>query len=81
MAEPCRRGAARIALRWPRTRTELESRLKTDARVAELCEAYDAACAAADYWRRSNAGVAPARAEEYRRLASATEQDILEALA
>jgi hypothetical protein len=48
--------------------------------LAELCEAYETACAAVEYWLRSKAEVAPARVEEYRALAAATEQDILEAL-
>ena len=81
MGDACRRGAARFALRWPKARTQLERRLKSDARLVELCEAYEAACAAAEYWLRSKADVARARVEEYRALAAATEQDILEALA
>jgi hypothetical protein len=72
-------GAARFALRWPKARTQLE-RLKGDARLAELCGAYGTACAAVEYWLRSSADVAPARVEEYRALAAATEQDILEVL-
>ena len=81
MVDACRRGAARVALRWPQTRRKLGSRLNSDTRLAELCEAYETACAAAEYWGRAKADIAAARAEEYRALADATEQDILEALA
>jgi hypothetical protein len=80
VSDACRRGAARFALRWPRLRPQLERRLKDDAPLAELCEAYETACAAAEYWLRSSADVAAARVDEYRTLASATEQDILEKL-
>jgi hypothetical protein len=80
VGDACRRGAARFALRWPRLRPQLERRLKDDAQLAELCEAYETACAAAEYWLRSTADVAPARVEEYRTLAAATEHDIFEAL-
>jgi hypothetical protein len=76
-----RRGVARVLLRWPEVRTKLGTRIESDARIGELCEAYEAACAAVEYWVRSEADVAPARAEEYRALAAATEQDILDALA
>lgn len=78
--DACRRGAARFALRWPKARTELDRRIGCDARLAELCEAYETACTAAEYWLRSKAAVAQARVEEYRTLAAATEQDILEKL-
>ncbi len=81
MVDACRRGAARVVLRWPEARSKLRERLESDARLAELCEAYETACAAADYWLRSKAGIASTRAEEYRALAVAMEQDILDALA
>jgi hypothetical protein len=81
VVDACRRGAARVVLRWPEIRTKLGARIESDSRLAELCEAYETACTAAEYWLRSKADVAPERAEEYRALAAATEQDILEALA
>ena len=81
MVDACHRGATRIVLRWPEVRSKLEVRIESDTRLAELCEAYETACAATEYWLRSKADIAAKRAEEYRALAAATEQDILEALA
>ena len=75
-----RRGIARLALRWPQRRSQLEQSLKKEPRLGELCEAYEVACVAVDYWLRSDAPVASARVEEYRALALATEQDILDTL-
>ena len=75
-----RPGAARFALRWPKNRAELQRRINSDVHLAELCEAYEAACVATEYWLRSREAAAAARAEEYRALAFATEQDILETL-
>jgi hypothetical protein len=75
-----RRGAARFALRWPKNRAELQRRINSDVHLGELCEAYEAACVATEYWLRSREAAAAARAEEYRALAFATEQDILETL-
>jgi hypothetical protein len=80
LSDACRRGAARLALRWPRIRAELGRRVKSDVGVAELCEAYEAAYVATEYWLHSQAQVAPARIEEYRMLVAATEREILEAL-
>ena len=80
MNDACRRGAARFALRWPKARTELDRRIGRDQRLAELCEAYETACTATEYWLRSKAPMAGARVDEYRTLAAATEQDILETL-
>jgi hypothetical protein len=72
-------GAARIALRWPGWRSDL--RPLRDAHLADLCEAYETACAAAELWLKSTAETAPARAEEYRRLAAEVANEILRALA
>jgi hypothetical protein len=80
MDDACRRGAARFALRRPGARSALERRIKKDPRIGELCEAYEMACSAVDYWLHSPAAEAAARADEYRALAMATEQDIIEAL-
>jgi hypothetical protein len=80
VADTIGRGAARFALRWPKARKALRSRLETDVRVAELCEAYEAACEAVEHWTRAGGEPNLARADEYRALAAATEQDILEVL-
>jgi hypothetical protein len=77
MEKAQRRGLARLMLRWPDRRAQLKAGFDADSRLAELCEAYEVACEAASYWARSPAAVAFERAEEYRSLASATEQDIL----
>ncbi len=80
MGDAFKRGAARFALRWPKARAALNQSLRTDVRVQELCEAYEAACVASEYWLHSKAPYGLARPEEYRALAAATEQDILGAL-
>lgn len=72
-----RRGLARLQLRWPARRQELALRAASDVRVGELCEAYETACAALDYWLHSAASIAPERVEEYRSLIIATEEDVL----
>lgn len=72
-----RRGLARLMLRWPEKRAQLKAGFDSDARLAELCEAYEVACEAASYWAKSPAPVSSERVEEYRLLANATEQDIL----
>lgn len=77
MEKAQRRGLARLMLRWPDRRAQLKAGFDRDARLAELCEAYEVACEAASYWAKSPAPVAFERLEEYRSLASATEQDIL----
>ena len=76
MADVRTRGLARLMLRWPGKRADLARKFREDARFGELCEAYEAACTAVDYWSRSDAAVAPARMAEYRALVSATEEDI-----
>jgi hypothetical protein len=80
MDDARRRGAARLSLRWPQVRISLRLRIKHDENFAELCEAYEIACNAAEYWLHSNSSAAAARVEEYQALAAATEQDILDVL-
>ncbi|MGO4405597.1 hypothetical protein AB4Z10_15205 [Bosea sp. RAF48] len=77
MEKAQRRGLARLMLRWPQNRTALKTRFDSDARFAELCEAYEVACDAASYWDKSSSPAALERAQEYRSLMTATEQDIL----
>ncbi|RDJ24262.1 hypothetical protein DWF00_04055 [Bosea caraganae] len=77
MEQVQKRGLARLMLRWPAQRAELRRRFAQDPRLVELCEAYETACEAAAYWTKSPAPVGPERAEEYRALITATEQDIL----
>lgn len=80
MNQARKRGLARLMLRWPERRAELRQRYATDPGFAELCDAYETACDAAAYWGKSTAAFGPDRAEEYRGLMTATEQDILHRL-
>lgn len=72
-----KRGLARLMLRWPDRRTTLKARFLNDTSVSELCEAYETACEAVTYWAKSPAANASQKCEEYRALASETEQDLL----
>ncbi|AWN43075.1 hypothetical protein [Methylobacterium durans] len=74
------RGLARLLLRHPERRDELRRKVTENTQIKELCDAYEAACEAAEYWSRSSDPIAPARADEYRELAAATEEDILHAI-
>ncbi|KAB1072478.1 hypothetical protein [Methylobacterium planeticum] len=74
------RGLARLLLRHPERRQELRRKFAENAQLRELCEAYEAACEAAEYWAKSSDPVGPARTEEYRELATATEEDIFHAI-
>jgi hypothetical protein len=80
MQDAERRGLARLMLRWPAKRMELAERARVDPHFTELCEAYESACAAIEYWAHSPAPIALERLAEYRARASATETDILETL-
>jgi hypothetical protein len=80
MEELRRRGVARLMLRWPDLRAELKQRARQDSAFSDLCGAYEDACAAAEQWARSAAAIARERTQEYRDLASDTEQDILHLL-
>jgi hypothetical protein len=76
-----RRGAARMAMRWPHARQTLFERLSGDRRLVDLCGAYETASTAADHWLKSNDDVASSRTVEYRRLMATLESDILVTLA
>lgn len=75
-----KRGLARLLLRHPEHRDELRRKYAQNAHIRELCDAYEAACEAAEYWAKSSDQIGPTRAEEYRELATATEEDILRVL-
>jgi hypothetical protein len=81
VSDASRRGAARMTQRWPQFRPTLERRFPDDGRVAGLCEAYETACAAEEYWRRLPEPMGPWRAEEHRQLAADVADDILTMLA
>lgn len=72
-----RRGLARLLLRYPDRREALRGKAAEDANFRDLCEAYESACEATGYWVKSTEPVGPERAEEYRQLAGAIEEDIL----
>jgi hypothetical protein len=74
-----RRGAARIGMRWPQLRPELFQYIGEDVRLADLCEAYETACAANEHWLKSVAG--SARAQEYHAVAADVAGEIIGALA
>ncbi|MEG9504353.1 MAG: hypothetical protein MIN69_21265 [Methylorubrum extorquens] len=72
-----RSGLARLMLRYPDRREALRCKAAEDANFRDLCEAYEAACVAVDYWAKSAEPVGPERAVEYQQLAAAVEEDIL----
>jgi hypothetical protein len=80
MEQARKRGLARLMLRWPERRAELRLCYSKDPGFADLCDAYETACDAALYWGKSMSPIGPERAEEYRALMTATEQDILHRL-
>jgi hypothetical protein len=71
-----RRGLARLMLRWPAWRAALRQWGLQDARLCDLVEDYEAACAALAYWAHAPILFAPVRMKEYRSLVSALEEDI-----
>ncbi|RXT57430.1 hypothetical protein B6S44_03135 [Bosea sp. Tri-44] len=81
MEQAEKRGLSRLLLRWPERRAALRSSLERDPHLAELCEAYETACAASEYWSRSNSALAQQRVAEYRSIIAALEQDIIKSLA
>ncbi|KQO85760.1 conserved protein of unknown function [Methylorubrum extorquens] len=72
-----RRGLARLMLRHPQRRAAFRRLAADDPYFLELCEAYEAACAAVEFWAKSNDPAAPDRTCEYRVLAAEVEKDIL----
>ncbi len=70
-------GLSRLLLRWPERRAALRMCVAHDPQLAELCEAYETACVATEYWMKSNAVIAPVRVAEYNDLASAMEPDVI----
>ncbi|WP_413991104.1 hypothetical protein ACMDCR_03015 [Labrys okinawensis] len=72
-----KRGLARLLLRWPEYRVNLQRRAKEDPYLLDLIGAYETACEAVEYWSHADTIVASERAEEYRQLLIATEHDIL----
>ncbi len=80
MEQSYRRGLARLMLRWPERRDNLRHKAVHDRHFRDLCQAYEEAWTAVDYWSNSSATVGPERAQEYRSLAKETEDDILQAL-
>ena len=53
------RGLARLMLRWPERRAELRRKAAHDAHLLALCEAYEAACGAAEYWAKERPPLGP----------------------
>src|SRR5262245_30563230 len=78
MSAARKRGLARLMLRWPERRAIWLRKAGEDDQFGELCEAYEAACSALEFWSRSDAPIPAARIAEYRALVSETEADIFE---
>jgi hypothetical protein len=72
---------ARLALRWPDLRERLATVDDPAGNFEALCTAYEEACCALDYWRRSAAGNAELRTSEYLELVKDLEQDLMRFLA
>jgi hypothetical protein len=49
----------------------------TDSRLSDLCEAYEIAFTAAEYWLRSDAKMGRSTAREFEKIASEIEGEIL----
>jgi hypothetical protein len=76
-----RRGAARMAMQCPQLRASLFQYIGEDARLADLCDAYETACAAREYWLHSSADIGSTREHEYRTVAAEVAGEIIAALA
>jgi hypothetical protein len=74
-------GLARLMLRWPDRREALKTHLQDTPHMAEMCEAYEAACSAVEHWIRSTDRIAASRVAEYRSVIAGLEQDILAMIA
>jgi hypothetical protein len=80
MGSEARRGMARLMLRRPEWRLELQKRALQEARICALVEEYEAACAALEYWVHSPSLPALARAKEHRAFVAELEDDIVSLL-
>jgi hypothetical protein len=72
-----RRGLARLMLRNPNRRKDLERGFRCNPHVAEMCEAYDLACTTLEHWQKNPEVVAADRTDEYRSVIAETEQEII----
>jgi len=69
-------GLARLALRWPDLRERLAALEDPTGDFESLCTAYEEACCALDYWRRSPAENAGLLSKEYHDLVRDLEADL-----
>lgn len=69
-------GLARLALRWPDLRDRLARIEDPTGDFESLCAAYEEACCARDYWRRSSAERAGSLSQEYCDLVQELEADL-----
>lgn len=69
-------GLARLALRWPDVRERLATVNDPTGDFEMLCAAYEEACRALDYWRRSAAENAVSLSQEYHDLVQDLEAEL-----
>jgi len=69
-------GLARLALRWPDVRERLATVSDPTGDFESLCAAYEEACRALDYWRRSPAENAGSLSREYQDLVQDLEAEL-----
>lgn len=69
-------GLARLMLRWPEGRVALRLAGNADQILLDLCESYDLACAASDYWSKLTVPGADKIADEYRNLVTELEVEV-----
>jgi hypothetical protein len=69
-------GLARLALRWPDVRERLAAVEDPTGDFEALCAAYEEACCALDFWRRSAAENAGSLSQEYQDLVQDLEAEL-----
>ena len=69
-------GLARLALRWPDLRERLAAVEDPTGDFEALCAAYEEACRALDYWRRSTAENAGSLSREYQDIVQDLEAEL-----
>ena len=69
-------GLARLALRWPDIRERLAAVRDPTGDFESLCAAYEEACCALDYWRRSATENAGSLSREYQDIVQDLEAEL-----
>jgi hypothetical protein len=76
MSREQKAGLARLMLIWPEGRAAVRSMAMSDAILLELCECYELACGAADFWSKSNSFGSAVIANEYTAILTELEHEI-----